>query len=152
MQLVSVGFELMELSLRNWIPNFKECWWDSFFLDLCICNHFGTKWGMIMSSMRLKMHPISCGAIKPLVISERPWVAVLLVTSAILSMLNGFVLKRMLLIQESHFIFPWRSFVTAWELYYVGIEVINDEVKIIPPEQYSSFRKTALDVYSPFQR
>ena len=25
---VSVGFEVIELSLKSWMPNFNECWYD----------------------------------------------------------------------------------------------------------------------------
>ena len=26
--IVSGAFELIEISLRHWLPNFWECWWD----------------------------------------------------------------------------------------------------------------------------
>ena len=26
--IVSATFELIEISLRHWLPNFWECWWD----------------------------------------------------------------------------------------------------------------------------
>jgi Phosphatidyl serine synthase. len=31
----------MEISLRHQLPNFWECWWDSFVLDVLICNGGG---------------------------------------------------------------------------------------------------------------
>lgn len=37
----SVGFELLELSFRHMLPNFNECWWDSWLLDVAICNQLG---------------------------------------------------------------------------------------------------------------
>ncbi|KAG1346956.1 putative B3 domain-containing protein [Cocos nucifera] len=39
--VLSVGFELMELTFRHMLPNFNECWWDSIILDILICNWFG---------------------------------------------------------------------------------------------------------------
>ena len=38
---LSVLFEFMEISLRHQLPNFWECWWDSFVLDVLICNGGG---------------------------------------------------------------------------------------------------------------
>ena len=26
--IVSATFELIEISLRHWLPSFWECWWD----------------------------------------------------------------------------------------------------------------------------
>ncbi|KAF7133278.1 hypothetical protein RHSIM_Rhsim09G0102000 [Rhododendron simsii] len=47
--VLSIGFELMELTFRHMLPNFNECWWDSIVLDILICNWFGenpdaTRW------------------------------------------------------------------------------------------------------------
>lgn len=38
---LSVTWELIELSLRHWINNFYECWWDSLILDIFLCNGLG---------------------------------------------------------------------------------------------------------------
>jgi len=43
---VSVMFELMELTFQHWLPNFNECWWDSWILDVLICNNIGIFLGM----------------------------------------------------------------------------------------------------------
>lgn len=34
--IISASFELIEISLRHWLANFHECWWDhvSFFLSV----------------------------------------------------------------------------------------------------------------------
>lgn len=45
-QVVSVGFELLELSLRHMLPNFNECWYDSWVLDVAVCNVVGIVAGM----------------------------------------------------------------------------------------------------------
>ncbi|KAK4753824.1 hypothetical protein SAY87_001928 [Trapa incisa] len=44
--VLSVGFEMMELTFRHMLPNFNECWWDSIVLDILICNWFGIWAGM----------------------------------------------------------------------------------------------------------
>ncbi|KAM3344360.1 CDP-diacylglycerol-serine O-phosphatidyltransferase 1 isoform X2 [Capsicum galapagoense] len=44
--VLSIGFELMELTFRHMLPNFNECWWDSIILDIFICNWFGIWAGM----------------------------------------------------------------------------------------------------------
>lgn len=47
--MMSISFEIYELSLRHWLPNFYECWWDHLFLDLFGCNMLGillTSWLM----------------------------------------------------------------------------------------------------------
>jgi len=38
---LSVTFEWLELSFKHWIPNFAECWWDSWILDVLLCNIVG---------------------------------------------------------------------------------------------------------------
>jgi phosphatidylserine synthase 2 len=42
----SIGFELMELTFQHWLLNFNECWWDSWILDVMVCNLGGLLAGM----------------------------------------------------------------------------------------------------------
>ncbi|KAL2894189.1 CDP-diacylglycerol--serine O-phosphatidyltransferase 1, partial [Bienertia sinuspersici] len=44
--VLSIGFEMMELTFRHMLPNFNECWWDSIILDILLCNWFGIWAGM----------------------------------------------------------------------------------------------------------
>lgn len=44
--ILSVAFELAEYSLQHQLPNFAECWWDHWILDVLICNWLGTYVGM----------------------------------------------------------------------------------------------------------
>ena len=39
--MASFLFEVMEVTYKHWLPNFKECWWDHVFLDLFGCNLLG---------------------------------------------------------------------------------------------------------------
>ena len=43
---ISIAFELMELTFQHWLPNFNECWWDSWVLDVAVCNAIGIVTGM----------------------------------------------------------------------------------------------------------
>ena len=38
---LSIGFEILEMSLKQYLPNFHECWWDHLLLDLFGCNLLG---------------------------------------------------------------------------------------------------------------
>jgi len=44
--VLSIAFEIMELTFQHWLPNFNECWWDSWILDVAVCNYFGIHAGM----------------------------------------------------------------------------------------------------------
>jgi len=44
--ILSIAFELAEYSLQHQLPNFAECWWDHWLLDVLICNWIGTYLGM----------------------------------------------------------------------------------------------------------
>ncbi|KJA23276.1 hypothetical protein HYPSUDRAFT_40085 [Hypholoma sublateritium FD-334 SS-4] len=44
--ILSIAFELMEYSLQHQLPNFAECWWDHWILDVMVCNWLGTYLGM----------------------------------------------------------------------------------------------------------
>ncbi|KAF8956530.1 phosphatidylserine synthase 2 [Flammula alnicola] len=37
-----IAFELAEYSLQHQLPNFAECWWDHWILDVMVCNWLGT--------------------------------------------------------------------------------------------------------------
>ncbi|KAL7753823.1 hypothetical protein RI367_000755 [Sorochytrium milnesiophthora] len=44
--VLSILFELCEYSLQHHLPNFAECWWDHWIVDVLICNWLGTYLGM----------------------------------------------------------------------------------------------------------
>lgn len=50
---LSIGFELMELTFQHMLPNFNECWWDSWILDVALCNFIG-----IWAGMKVRFVPI----------------------------------------------------------------------------------------------
>lgn len=44
--VISVLFEVLEYSLEHQLPNFSECWWDHWVMDVIVCNGFGAYLGM----------------------------------------------------------------------------------------------------------
>jgi phosphatidylserine synthase 2 len=38
--IISVTFELVEISFRHWYPNFWECWWDHVSIIFSKFHHF----------------------------------------------------------------------------------------------------------------
>ena len=42
----SIAWELLEISLIYAVPNFAECWWDQWILDVLICNGIGLELGL----------------------------------------------------------------------------------------------------------
>ncbi len=44
---MSIVWELLEYSLKFQLANFAECWWDSWLLDVLICNGSGIILGML---------------------------------------------------------------------------------------------------------
>ena len=43
---ISVTWELTEMQFQHILPNFEECWWDHWILDVLICNGGGIWLGM----------------------------------------------------------------------------------------------------------
>ncbi|KAM8940390.1 phosphatidylserine synthase 2 [Pelodytes ibericus] len=44
--MISVMFEFLEYSLEHQLPNFSECWWDHWIMDVLVCNGLGIYCGM----------------------------------------------------------------------------------------------------------
>ncbi|KAJ3257873.1 hypothetical protein HK103_004164 [Boothiomyces macroporosus] len=44
--VISILFEVMEYSLGHQLPNFEECWWDHWILDVLLTNWLGIYLGM----------------------------------------------------------------------------------------------------------
>ena len=38
---ISIGWELIEIAFTHMLPNFAECWWDQWLLDVLIANGLG---------------------------------------------------------------------------------------------------------------
>lgn len=46
--VLSIGFEVIEVTFQHLLPNFKECWWDHLLLDAFLCNGGGTLLGIFV--------------------------------------------------------------------------------------------------------
>lgn len=44
--ILSVAFELCEYTFAYQLPNFNECWWDHWILDIATCNAIGIHFGI----------------------------------------------------------------------------------------------------------
>jgi phosphatidylserine synthase 2 len=44
--VISIMFEVLEYTLEHQLPNFSECWWDHWLMDVIICNGCGIYLGM----------------------------------------------------------------------------------------------------------
>lgn len=54
---LSIGFEIMEISLKHILPNFNECWWDHLILDLFGCNLLGILVGnYLIKKFKIRKH------------------------------------------------------------------------------------------------
>ncbi|KAH9462203.1 hypothetical protein MJO28_003007 [Puccinia striiformis f. sp. tritici] len=65
--ILSVGFEVMEYSLQHHLPNFAECWWDHWLLDVLICN-WGGLWLGMKTCEWLRVSPFSWRGLGPVVV------------------------------------------------------------------------------------
>ncbi|XP_065491792.1 phosphatidylserine synthase 2 isoform X1 [Caloenas nicobarica] len=55
--IISVMFEFLEYSLEHQLPNFSECWWDHWIMDVILCNGLGIYCGMkTLSWLSLKTY------------------------------------------------------------------------------------------------
>eukprot|EP00937_MAST-01D_sp_MAST-1D-sp2_P005102 g5102.t1 len=124
--VLSVLFELLEVTFTHWQPNFDECWWDHVLVDVLVCNAFGIYAGKrLLRRSRVAQFdwlgfraaaPGTAGAGAgggvhagpsrwlPLVLrSWRRYCAVLLLLGMVsLMMLNAFFLKSALWIPSEH--------------------------------------------------
>ncbi|EGG06966.1 uncharacterized protein MELLADRAFT_35829, partial [Melampsora larici-populina 98AG31] len=62
--ILSIGFEIMEYSLQHHLPNFAECWWDHWLLDVLICN-WGGLWLGMKTCEWLRVSPFSWRGLRP---------------------------------------------------------------------------------------
>uniref|UniRef100_UPI00358E01CC phosphatidylserine synthase 2 isoform X2 n=1 Tax=Myxine glutinosa TaxID=7769 RepID=UPI00358E01CC len=128
--IVSVMFEFLEYSLEHQLPNFSECWWDHWILDVLLCNGLGIFCGMkFLSWLSMKPYhwqglwsiPTYKGKMKRIVFQFTPyswvrfewkpasslerWLAVCgLILMFLLAELNTFYLKFVLWMPPEHYL------------------------------------------------
>lgn len=138
--ILSIMFELCEYSLQHQLPNFAECWWDHWLLDVLICNWLGIWMGMgVIRWLSMKTYnwrkireiPTVTGKVKRSVAQFMPhswtsfdWAAtkslkgylvvLTLCTLLLISEVMGFYLKYLLWISPPHPIYVGRSILYAF--------------------------------------
>jgi phosphatidylserine synthase 2 len=44
--IMSILFEILEMTFQHMLPNFAECWWDHIIIDILVCNWLGFTVGL----------------------------------------------------------------------------------------------------------
>lgn len=98
--VLSILFEFCEYSLAHQLKNFNECWWDHWILDVFTCNFFGIEMGFwFIKKFEIMKYDFikNCNSVKR-------YIAIIFLCFFILiSELNAFYLKSLLLLPTSHF-------------------------------------------------
>uniref|UniRef100_A0A8C5EPC4 Phosphatidylserine synthase n=1 Tax=Gouania willdenowi TaxID=441366 RepID=A0A8C5EPC4_GOUWI len=128
--IISVMFEFLEYSLEHQLPNFSECWWDHWIMDVLVCNSLGIYCGMkALAWLSMKPYqwqglwniPTYKGKIKRIAFQFTPyswvkfewkpasnlrrWLAVLgIIFMFLLAELNTFYLKFVLWMPPEHYL------------------------------------------------
>ncbi|KAK1348884.1 hypothetical protein LUQ84_002029 [Hamiltosporidium tvaerminnensis] len=112
--ILSVMFEVMEYSLQHQLPNFAECWWDHWILDVFTCNALGIHLGIkTCQYFNAKLYRWRGNVDPGFVIYEwlkgattfKNYIGILiLVIINIAIELNTFYLKALLYLPPSHFL------------------------------------------------
>jgi phosphatidylserine synthase 2 len=139
--VISVMFEFLEYSLEHQLPNFSECWWDHWILDVLLCNAVGTILGVYtLRWLSMKEYnwrglwniPTYRGKIKRIIAQFSPhgwiefewnplssferWVAcVCIIAGFLVAELNTFYLKFVMWVPPEHLLNPVRlMFILLW--------------------------------------
>jgi len=108
--ILSLLFEIMELTFEHMLPNFAECWWDHIILDILVMNALGIHLGMwALHFFEGKPYSWITGGVDvyhwDVLKSWKRLIAVLSVISAVnLIELNAFFLKYVLWVPPPHYL------------------------------------------------
>jgi phosphatidylserine synthase 1 len=155
----SITWELVELALIYMVPNFAECWWDQWILDVLLCNGLGIECGLwicknfefrkyawtgvleqstLVSKLKrfaLQFTPASWNKIEweSAKTTKRYLQVQLIIILSILNDLNAFMLKLFLYVPTTHYFNIVRLFfmvVVAAPSYRQGyLFFVDDKVK-----------------------
>lgn len=125
---MSVTWEFVEMTLSYKLPNFAECWWDHWVMDVLLCNGIGIELGIwICKYLEVKEYrwlsvfdyPTFCGKVNRTILQFTPesWIRVewdmfrsvlryveihfLMIVFQLID-LNSFFLKRLLWVPTKH--------------------------------------------------
>jgi len=150
--ILSIGFELLELALGWFIPQFNECWWDSVIMDALIANLTGMTVGHYALKF-LESHQYNWGGYKqptgrqgvnrmlhsfyPLSWSRWNWEALssfkrfaqvgLMIIGTLAIELNGFMFLNTLAVPKESNINMYRLFLLA----FLGFAAISEHYEFI---------------------
>ncbi|PVU92747.1 hypothetical protein BB561_003628 [Smittium simulii] len=110
--IISILFEFCEYSLQHQLPNFAECWWDHWILDVFTCNWFGIYVGMKFcdyfkvkrAGAQFTPHSWTSFEWKPTKSFKHYFGFLFLLLTFILVELNVFYLKYLLWVPPEHFL------------------------------------------------
>ncbi|KAG0437700.1 Phosphatidylserine synthase 2 [Dictyocoela muelleri] len=101
----SVVFELIEISLRPHIFEFHECWWDSIFHDILLCNASGIYLGVnLCKLLKIKLYNWNLMNSNSLENLKRYFIMIGLSGFFLLFEVNTFYLKDLLFIPSNHYL------------------------------------------------
>jgi len=109
--IMSIVFEVMELSMEHLMPNFAECWWDHIVIDILLCNAIGIYLGLKVAQYFSMKPYFWLGKIRPEIDSyswdvfsswKRMLAIVVLMVTVLTIELNAFFLKFILWIPPPH--------------------------------------------------
>lgn len=94
---VSITFELLEWALTDIVPTFKECWWDSWLLDVLVCNLIGIECALFITR---------CSSLTTLYCPQKtrvysPALCTFVICAMLITDLNAFLLKHVLYIHSA---------------------------------------------------
>uniref|UniRef100_A0A0L8G341 Phosphatidylserine synthase n=2 Tax=Octopus bimaculoides TaxID=37653 RepID=A0A0L8G341_OCTBM len=128
--VLSIMFEVLEYTLEHQLPNFSECWWDHWIMDVLVCNGLGIYLGLqTLRYLSLKQYhwrgmwniPTYSGKLRRVAAQFTPyswtdyewtptsslkrWMAMLgVIAIFLLAELNTFYLKFVLWIPPEHYL------------------------------------------------
>ncbi|XP_059099271.1 phosphatidylserine synthase 2-like isoform X2 [Tigriopus californicus] len=151
--VISVMFEFLEYSLEHQLPNFSECWWDHWILDVLICNLGGTILGLFtLRYLKMKTYnwrglwiiPTYRGKIKRIMAQFSPhswieftwnplsslerWLAVIgIIVMFLITELNTFYLKYVFWLTPEH----WLNFVRLFFMLLWGAVCLRETFQVL---------------------
>jgi len=110
--LLSLQDEVIEITFKSLLPNFKECWWDSLIIDVLITNALGIFLVRLFLKYYLFLPEFKWINIEIPFIKQALFI-IPLMAYQILRFLSPFMIKYILWIQSSHWIFIYLTFIYA---------------------------------------
>lgn len=128
--ILSIMFEVCEYSLAHHLPNFAECWWDHWILDVAVCNYIGIWYGLkFLKYLKLKpFHWTNLHTKKSNGFDIKRYVILIsLIVIILIDELCLFYLKSLFWVPPSHWIIFTRTLIHSL----IGATSINNLYDVI---------------------